>query len=103
MTTANRTQGRMTTGIERVFRPMNDGLYREILLHWVHFIDENGNKTSSKLQRQIEGQLYRPLRENERRRSIHGEVEYQLPDGQKVILIALGMEYTDEQYARGVR
>ena len=103
MSNNNRAQGRMTTGIERVFRPMRDGLYREILLHWVHFIDENGLKTSSKLQKQIEGPLYRPLRENEKMRSIHGEVEYQLPDGEKVRLISLGSDYSDYEYGRGVR
>lgn len=99
----DRAQGRMTTGIERVFRPMRDGLYREILLHWVHFIDENGIKTGSKLQKQIEGQLYRPLQEHEKRRSIHGEVEYQLPSGETVKLIAIGMDYNDETYGRGIR
>ncbi len=99
----DRTLGRMTTGIERVFRPMNDGLYREIYLHYIHFLDENGNKTSSNLQKQIPGKLYRRVRENENVRSVHGEVEYQFPEEDKPVrLVALDIDYNDTRYGKGI-
>ena len=100
----DRNLGRMTTGIERVFRPMPDGLYREILLHWIHYLDSDGNKTSSKMHKQIEGPLYRAMRPDEiNRKSIHGDIEYSFPDGTVSRLVAVGMEYGDEVYGRGVR
>jgi len=102
----DRNLGRMTTGIERVFRPLPDGLYREVLLHWVHYLNESGEKTSSKLQKQIEGQLYIAMNEDPSKkqyRSIHGEVEYTFPDGTTRRLVAVGMDYGDLQYGRGVR
>ena len=99
-----RTLGRMTTGVERVFRPMRDGLFKEIYLHYIHFLDENGNKTSSKLQQQIEGKLYRIVQEHEKNlRSVHGEVEYQFPETDKPVrLIALDLNYSDTSYGRGI-
>lgn len=98
-----RALGRMTTGVERVFRQMPDGLYREIYLHFIHFLDEKGNKTSSKLQQQIEGKLYRQVGEHEKHlRSVHGEVEYTFPESDNPVrLIALDLDYSDLTYGRG--
>jgi len=84
-----RTQ-RMTTGIERVFRLTFDGLYREIYLHWIHFLSDEGNVISSKLDRSVPGKLYKIATGDER--SLYGEVEYKFPEQEHPVrLVALGM------------
>jgi hypothetical protein len=97
--------GRMTTGIERVFRQMPDGLYREVLLHWIHFMDDKGERVSSKIQKQIEGKLYKPIlnEHDDKYRSIHGEVNYELPNGTTIRLVALELDYNDTAYGKGIR
>lgn len=90
---------RMTTGIERTFRPTHDGLYREVLLHFIHFIDDSGKVVSSKLDKTILGKLYKIADGNER--SLHGEVEYTLPGQEKPVrLVALGLDRSDTRYGR---
>jgi len=95
-----RTQ-RMTTGVERVFRQTFDGLYRELHLHWIHFLNEEGNVVSSKLDKTIKGRLYKIAGENER--SLYGEVEYKFPEQEKPVrLVALAHDREDERYGRGI-
>lgn len=90
---------RMTTGVERTFRKTFDGLYREVYLHFIHFLDENGNVVSSKLDKAINGRLYKIAEGNER--SQYGEVEYKFPDREEAVrLIALGADRTDTRYGR---
>lgn len=84
-----RTQ-RMTTGIERVFRPLPNypGLYREILLHWIYFLDpESGETTGMKLDKQMEGGLWKAAVGTER--SLYGEFVYKFPDGVERRLVAV--------------
>ncbi len=89
----------MTTGVERTFRKTFDGLYREIFLHFIHFLDENGNIVSSKLDKSINGKLYKIAEGNER--SLYGEVEYKLPDQEKPVrLLALAIDRNDTRYGR---
>lgn len=92
--------GRMTTGIERVFRPMREqGFYREIYLHWIHFMNESGEVVSSKLDKSIKGKLYRIAKGNER--SMYGEVEYKFPNAEEPVrLIALGIDPLNDSYGR---
>lgn len=87
---------RMTSGIERVFRPIipypdyhGPQLYREIYLHFIHFMDETtGQIISSKLDKNIPGKLYKVAVGDER--SLNGEIEYQFPNSDKPVrLIAL--------------
>ena len=90
---------KMSTSIERVFRKNPDGLCREILMHYIHFLSEDGKVISSKLDKQINGRLYKRATLNER--SSYGEVEYQFPDEDKPVrLIALGVDYADQRYGR---
>ena len=90
---------RMTTGVERVFRATHEqGVYQEVMLHFIHFMDENGNKVRSKLEKQIPGPLYRVVKPGENFRSLHGEVEYEFPDGVTRRLIALPMTHDDMRY-----
>jgi len=93
---------RMTTGIERVFRAAAPGgvLYREWLLHWIHFLDDSGNIISSKLDKSIQGQLYRrPAGPQEH--SSHGEIWYTFPeDSEPTRLIAAGFDWSDTRYGR---
>lgn len=90
---------RMTTGVERVFRPTYDGLFREIYLHWIHFLNENGDVVQSKLDKSIKGRLYKIAKDNER--SLYGEVEYKFPNAEESVrLVALGLDREDERYGR---
>jgi len=93
------TQPRMTTGVERVFRATFDGLYREIFLHWIHFLDGNSNIIRTKLDKSVKGRLYKIAGPNER--SMYGEVEYKFPDkDEPVRLVALGMDREDQRYGK---
>lgn len=93
------THKRMTTGVERVFRETFDGLYREIYLHWIHFLNENGEIIRTKLDKSVKGRLYKVASENEH--SLYGEVEYKFPNSEKPVrLIALGLDRNDERYGR---
>ena len=97
MSNGPRTQ-RMTSSIERVFRAINfagyngPAIYREIFLHWVHFIDPETSKTiGSKLDKNILGDFYRVAKDNEN--SIHGIIEYKFPNAEKPVkLIALATD-----------
>lgn len=90
---------RMATGMERVFRATHEpGVYQEITLHFIHFLDENNAKIRSKLEKQIPGALYRVINEGENFRSLHGEVEYTFPDGVTRRLVALPMTHDDMRY-----
>lgn len=91
----------MTTGIERVFRPTQDaGVYREVFLHFIHFLDAEGVITRSKLEKQMPGKLYRVIQPGEEYRSLHGEVEYEFPDGVTRRMVALAVDYNDLRYGR---
>jgi len=95
-----RTQGRLCTTVERVFRPLPDGLFREITLHFINFFNEDGSIKSTKLDNEIVGGLYR-LAKNDQERSQYGEVFYQFPEGtEPVRLLAIGREYRDYNYGR---
>jgi len=103
-----RTQSRMTTGIERTFRrvkaPMGVGVstvhkensspeqfFREFWLHFIHFTDEATGNKSSKLDKMIPGKLYKIARPGER--SSWGEAEFVFPeseDGKPTRLVCLG-------------
>jgi len=90
---------RMTTGVERVFRATFDGLYREIYLHWIHFLDSDGNIVRTKLDKSVKGRLYKVADTNER--SQYGEVFYQFPEADAPVrLISLGMDREDQRYGR---
>lgn len=87
----------MTTGLERAFRPVfipgyhGPQIYREIHMHYIHFLNEDGSVIKSKLDKMIEGKFFKEAINNVER-SVHGETEYQFPDGQVKRLLAL---YTD--------
>jgi len=90
---------RMTTSVERRFRKLPDGLFREIQLVFTHILDENGNIKRSKLDKEITGRLYKIAMPEER--SSYDEVEYQFPENEKPVrLIALGLDYSDTRYGR---
>jgi len=90
---------RMTTSIERKFRQLPDGLYREIKLVFTHFLDNDGNIKRSKLDKEITGLLYKIAQPEEH--SLYGEVEYVFPDSEKPVrLIALGLDRADTRYGR---
>lgn len=86
---------KMTTGIERYFRPLNIAnyrgpqIYREIYMHYIHFLNEDGTVQKSKLDKTIEGKFFKEATNNTER-SLYGELEYQFPDGSTKRLLALG-------------
>lgn len=89
---------RMTTGVERIFVQTPDvGVYQEVYMHYLHFLnEETGEKIRSKLEKRIPGKLFRLLRENEQHyRSAHGVEEYEFPDGEKKLLIGLGVDFEE--------
>ena len=92
---------KMNTSIERVFKgPLPDGLYRELYLHFIHFLNEDGSIRSSKLDKQIPGRLYKVAGSNNER-SMYGEVEYTFPGQDKPVrLISIGPDYSDTRYGR---
>lgn len=95
----NKPTGRMTTGVERVFRATFDGLYREILLHWIHHLDAEGNVVRSRLDKSVKGRLYKVATGDER--SQYGEVEYKFPNAEEPVrLVALGLDREDQRYGR---
>lgn len=90
---------RMTTSMERVFKKLPDGNIREMTLHYIHFLADDGSIASSKLDKTIPGRLYRKATGSER--SAYGEVEYQFPDEEHPCrLICLSMDYGDHRYGR---
>lgn len=75
---------RMSTGIERTFKLITNvgqepALYREFLLHFIHYYDSDGTKLSTKLDKSMPGRVYRVAQNNER--SLHGDYEFTFPDG----------------------
>lgn len=75
---------KMTTGMERIFRRVSPPgqepvIYQEFLLHYIHYMDKDGSKLSSKLDKSIPGNYYREARGNEH--SLYGEYTYTFPDG----------------------
>lgn len=73
-----RTLGRMSSSVERVFRYTQEGLYREVWLHWIHFLDEEGQLKSTKLDKTIQGKLWKIAKPNER--SVFGECMHKFPE-----------------------
>lgn len=74
---------KMTTGIERIFRrvtPVGQQpvLYREFMLHFIHYLDKDGSKLSTKLDKTIPGMYYREAGPNEH--SLYGEYNYTFPE-----------------------
>lgn len=89
----------MTTGIERFFKKLPDGLCREVLHHYIHFLGEDGQIKRSKLDKTIPGKLYKRAVGNER--SQYGEVTYCFPDeDEPVRLLALATDYSEMGYGR---
>lgn len=83
---------KMTTGIERVFRKVSPPgvqpeIYREFLLHFIHYMDVDGTKLSSKLDKSIPGNYYREAKNNEH--SMHGDYTYTFPDGVTRRIVAI--------------
>lgn len=84
----------MGTSIERIFKPTSDPhVFQEIYLHFINFFNDGGQKISSKLDKQIPGKLYRLVGDKEERHSIHGEVEYTFPSGERRKLVALNIHH----------
>lgn len=95
-----RTQLKMCTSMERVFRPLPNGLYREIILHFINFLNEDRSIRSSKLDKEVLGKLYK-IAGSDREVSQYGEVSYKFPgDDEPVRLLCIGREMADYRYGR---
>lgn len=90
---------KMNTEVLRSFRKTQDGLYREVYMHYLQFLDQEGNVVSSKLDKQIPGRLYKDATDTGERSNC-GEVEYEFPNGEVRRLIALNMDYQDQYYGQ---
>lgn len=74
---------KMNTGLERVFRRVtNVGqvpvIYREYMLHFIHYMDTDGSKLRSKLDKTVPGYYYREAKAGEH--SNYGEYTYTFPE-----------------------
>lgn len=74
---------KMSTGIERIFRRVSPPgtsptIYREFMLHFIHYIGPDGTKLSTKLDKTIPGMYYREAAAGEH--SLYGEYEYTFPE-----------------------
>lgn len=81
----------MSTGIERTFRAITPygapiTLYKEFLLHFIHYYDSDGSKLQTKLDKTIPGQIYREALTHEH--SLDGEYTFTFQDGITRRLIA---------------
>jgi hypothetical protein len=88
----------MTSGVERVYRRASRTreIYREIYLHWIHWLDENGTIVSSKLDKETKGGLWIP---HPTQRSSQGEASYTFPgDENPTRLIALRGDWDSSRY-----
>ena len=95
-----RTQGKMCTSMERVFRPLPNGFYREIFLHFINFMNEDRSVKSSKLDKEVLGGLYR-VAGSDREVSQYGEVVYKFPNSEEPVrLLCVGRELSDYRYGR---
>jgi hypothetical protein len=63
-----RTTGRMTTCIERVFRPIGNGFFREVFMHFIKFMNEDGTTKSMKLEKEEERGVWKEPEGDERSR-----------------------------------
>jgi len=88
---------RMTTGIERYFRPLRiqgyagPQIYKEVYMHYIHFLNEDGTVQRSKLDKTTDGKFFKEA-VNNTERSMWGEAEYTFPDGNTKRLLALGTD-----------
>jgi hypothetical protein len=77
----------IATRIERVFRKRPDGLWQEIINHFIDIADINGNKIT-KLDKFFIGRVYKEAGPNEN--SFHGEYSWVDPEtGKTIRLISL--------------
>lgn len=79
---------RWRPGIERTFRMVENGIFRELMFYFLHKVNEGGDIVSTKIDKVEHGRLYKIARQGER--SLYGQYDWILPDGQEVVLIGLG-------------
>jgi predicted metal-dependent HD superfamily phosphohydrolase len=77
----------ISTRIERVFRKRQDGLWQELINHFIDRADADGNKVT-KLDKSLVGRVYKEAAPYEN--SLHGEYSWTDPETGNVIrLISL--------------
>lgn len=88
---SGRFGSKMTTGFERFFKPMTfQGqflIYQEMLHQYIHFLDDEGNVLSSKLDKIIPGKYYKEANDGER--TLDGVISYTFPNGDTKVLVGL--------------
>lgn len=68
----------MTTGIERVYKKTRDGKFREFYRQWIYFLNPDGSRHSTKLDKEWAGLLWR--KQEVRDHGVNGSIEYTDPD-----------------------
>jgi hypothetical protein len=74
---------KISTGIERVFRRVSPHgqtpvIYREFMLHFLHFMAPDGTKLKTKIDKTVPGSFYREAGPGEH--SPYGEYTYTFPE-----------------------
>lgn len=78
---------KISTMIEKSYRKVGENLYQEVTTHYLTFIDPATKSMTKKIDRVVEGRLYK---EDTEARSTDGEVfHYFEQDGQTRRLIAI--------------
>lgn len=80
---------RWRAGIEKTFRYVEPGIYREMTIFLLHKTNEGGEILSTKIDKIEHGLLYKIARPGEN--SLYGQYNWVLPDGQEVVLVGLGV------------
>ncbi|TXH11663.1 MAG: hypothetical protein E6R04_01035 [Spirochaetes bacterium] len=75
--TLPRTLGRMTTCVDRVFRPIGNGLFQEVYMHFIKFVNEDGTTKNMKLSKEEFRGIWREPKGNEHSRE--GETTFAFP------------------------
>ncbi len=79
--TLPRTLGRMTTCVDRVFRPIGNGLFQEVYMHFIKFMNEDGTTKNMKLEKEELRGIWREPKAGERSRE--GETTFVFPGDAK--------------------
>ena len=66
---------------------VENGIFREFMFYFMHKVNEGGDIVSTKIDKVEHGRLYKIARQGER--SLYGQYDWTLPDGQEVVLIGL--------------
>lgn len=86
---------RVSPIVEIEMKKISNGIYRKLYKHSIRFLNEDGSVKSTKLDKVVEGPLYR-IATKDSERSTYGEMMYTFPGTKNPVrLLALALDYTN--------